>query len=444
MVRRRLHREAPAINASSAPKVEVMDRAPVATAPGAGRERVLLAAGAFLTVLYVAAADLLVRPPGTSAASHLLGTLVTIGVIAGGAAAYPRLPRGGQAVLVLLLGLYAGLRGALALADLAGPGGAPGRDLGGLPVLVVGVAAFAYGVVMLWRSRDRGGSRARRYGRRVLRGVAAFAVALVLVLPVLLAVGFTNAPRASFHVADARFQDVTLETSDGLRLRAWYAPSRNGAAVIAFPGDWPLRHARMLLRHGYGVLLLARRGTGGSEGDGNPFGWGSAADLDAAVAWLRHRPDVRGGRIGGLGLSVGGELLLEEAARTPALRAVVSEGAGYRTLHEYLELHGAGDRLLVPTTAVMFGALRVLSPAAPPPPLDELVGRIAPRPILLIEAGHGQGGEQLNALYRRLARGPATLWRIPEADHTGGLEARPAEYERRVVGFFDRALGVSR
>lgn len=31
-------------------------------------------------------------------------------------------------------------------------------------------------------------------------------------------------------------------------------------------------------------------------------------------------------------------------------------------------------------------------------------------------------------------------WEIPEASHTGGITARPDEYERRVVGFFDRAL----
>ena len=31
-------------------------------------------------------------------------------------------------------------------------------------------------------------------------------------------------------------------------------------------------------------------------------------------------------------------------------------------------------------------------------------------------------------------------WLIPEAGHVGGLEARPDEYERRVSGFFDRAL----
>jgi hypothetical protein len=34
----------------------------------------------------------------------------------------------------------------------------------------------------------------------------------------------------------------------------------------------------------------------------------------------------------------------------------------------------------------------------------------------------------------------ATLWEIPESTHGGGLAARPDQYERRVVGFFDEAL----
>ena len=52
----------------------------------------------------------------------------------------------------------------------------------------------------------------------------------------------------------------------------------------------------------------------------------------------------------------------------------------------------------------------------------------------------GNGDEALNRAYRD-AGGPTTaLWEIPGAGHTGGLSAAPAEYERRVVGFFDRAL----
>ena len=37
-------------------------------------------------------------------------------------------------------------------------------------------------------------------------------------------------------------------------------------------------------------------------------------------------------------------------------------------------------------------------------------------------------------------RSDKTLWKIADAGHTGGLDAHPVAYERRVVGFFDRAL----
>ena len=70
----------------------------------------------------------------------------------------------------------------------------------------------------------------------------------------------------------------------------------------------------MLVRHGYGVLLLDARGYDGSEGDPNLFGWDDAKDIDAAVAWLQSRPDVKDDRIGGIGFSVGGEMMLQAAA----------------------------------------------------------------------------------------------------------------------------------
>jgi uncharacterized protein len=96
------------------------------------------------------------------------------------------------------------------------------------------------------------------------------------------------------------YEELTIRTSDGLDLAAWYVPSLNGAAVISYPTrQGKLPQARMLARHGYGVLLLDARGYDGSEGDPNLFGWAGAKDIDAAVAWLQGRPDVTGGRIGG-------------------------------------------------------------------------------------------------------------------------------------------------
>ena len=111
------------------------------------------------------------------------------------------------------------------------------------------------------------------------------------------------------------YEHVTLRTSDGLDLAAWYVPSRNGAAVISFPTrKGKLPQARMLVRHGYGVLLLDARGYDGSDGDSNVFGWGQEKDIDAAVAWLRNQSDVQDGRVGGIGFSVGGEMMLRSGS----------------------------------------------------------------------------------------------------------------------------------
>jgi hypothetical protein len=56
-------------------------------------------------------------------------------------------------------------------------------------------------------------------------------------------------------------------------------------------------------------------------------------------------------------------------------------------------------------------------------------------------SGRGQGGEiELNPVFHRCAGASATLWEIPGAGHVGGIRAQPAEYERRVIGFFDEGL----
>ena len=238
------------------------------------------------------------------------------------------------------------------------------------------------------------------------------------------------------------YRPVTLTTSDGLTLAGWYVPSRNRAAVIVFPGRrGPVAHARMLTRHGYGVLMLDRRGEGESEGDYNARGWGGEPDLEAAITHLARRADVDAERIGGLGLSVGGELLLQTAARDGRLRAVVSEGAGTQSLHDQMQIPDVPKavRWLSPMT-VETAAGVVLANRRPPPGLVDAVPRIAPRPVLLISGGRGNPDEELNRVYRAAAGPTVSHWEIPEAGHTGGLAAAPAEYERRVIDFLDQAL----
>jgi alpha/beta superfamily hydrolase len=239
------------------------------------------------------------------------------------------------------------------------------------------------------------------------------------------------------------YENVTFTTSDRLRLQGWYVPSKNGAAVIAFPGrKGPQNQTRMLARHGYGVLLFDRRGEGRSEGEPNAWGWGGTKDIKAAVAFLQRRPDVEQGRIGGLGLSVGGEMMLEAAAETRSLAAVVSEGAGARMFTEEMDqdLRPVEKATTAMPAWLKQASIAVFANRSPPTNLKELVPRIAPRAMFLIAAPNAPTGEDLNRGYFEAAGEPKTLWEIPESKHVGGLKARPEEYERRVTGFFDDAL----
>jgi uncharacterized protein len=406
------------------------------------RETHLLAAAAALTALHVLDDATLHREPGTTVSDYLIGAGALLAVLAGSAAVFPRLRAGAQAILALLLGGLATTLGALHLVEVVNGIGTGWDAVSAAVTLVAGLISIAVAAKTLWRRR-RGGSRKRRYGRRTLIALGSVLVVFFVVFPALFAVGATHKPRRAVEQADLgrQYEAVTLSTSDGLDLAAWYVPSRNGAAVIAFPGrTGPVPHARMLVRHGYGVLMLDMRGNGESEGRANVFGWGSGKDLEAALDYLSQRADVQRGAIGGLGLSVGGEQLLEAAADDERLTAVVAEGAGYRTLHEYRQEDSVATTITSPQSALLYGAIRLLSAEPYPEPLDRLVPRISPRAIMLIEAGHGQSGETLNPLYFERAGEPKEYWLIPESNHTGGLETRPEEYERRVVGFFDRAL----
>ncbi len=119
-----------------------------------------------------------------------------------------------------------------------------------------------------------------------------------------------------------RGRDVALQTSDGLRLGAWYVPARRrGAATVLVAngngGDRSLRAplALALSRHGLGVLLFDYRGYGGNPG--SPSQEGLELDVRAARDYLVEQAGVPPDRLLYLGESLGSAVVTELATEHP-------------------------------------------------------------------------------------------------------------------------------
>jgi uncharacterized protein len=411
-------------------------RVAVALRTEAGLARVALGIGA----LHVVDDNFLQPEPGTSAADHLWGGVVQVGLFVLFAWAYPRLRAGVRATLAIFVGIFTVTMGFEAVNYLR-ESSLSGDDYTGLLTIPAGLLLVGIGLVTFLRTR-KNGKPIRRYVRRAVIAAGLCLSAFFIVYPVSQSYVVTHTGRAFVPpvTLGTAYEDVSFATGDGLQLVGWYVPSKNGAVVISFPGrKGPQKPARMLARHGYGVLLFDRRGEGESEGDPNLLGWEGTRDLEAAVAYLKTRPEVDEDRIGGLGLSVGGEMMLQEAAETDGIKAVVSEGAGVRSVREAVHVDGAEKVVFSWLFGLNTVGTAVFTSNLPPRSLTDLSAEIT-EPVLFIHATPGGGGETLTEKYYEAAKGPKEYWAAP-GGHTGAIDAAPEEYERRVVGFFDRTIG---
>ncbi|WP_309238645.1 alpha/beta hydrolase [Actinoplanes aureus] len=129
-----------------------------------------------------------------------------------------------------------------------------------------------------------------------MRGAVAVLIALVLILILAWAVQrkLIYFPDRAAPPQAAGASEVTLRTSDGLRLGAWLIKPMPGTpdrrlAVLVAPGNAGNRYGRLplgeaLARLGLTVLLLEYRGYGGNPG--SPSEQGLARDADAGLAYL--------------------------------------------------------------------------------------------------------------------------------------------------------------
>lgn len=239
------------------------------------------------------------------------------------------------------------------------------------------------------------------------------------------------------------FQEVTFKSRDGLTLFGRFVRSKNQATILLLhplssAGSHMLLYAEFLASAGYGVLMVDLRAHGSSDGDTSTYGWREADDVAGAVDYLLHRLDVNGQKIGVLGVSLGAQAALRGALKTDCVRALVLEGLGPVTLSD----HGGRPQSLQRWINYPFNWLyyRVYEfmIGGKDTSVTEAIGKIAPRPILLIASG--KKDIHFNRLFFQAASEPKELWELPDGEHGAAILKDSHTYMQRVIQFFDKAL----
>lgn len=262
--------------------------------------------------------------------------------------------------------------------------------------------------------------------------------------------------QAAVYEMGAELQDVSITTPDGVVLRGWLLrpahANADAALLLHGLGDNRLGmsgYARLLLTHGYTVLLPDARAHGVSEGSVATYGLLERNDIRQWVEFLSN--EARPRCVYGMGESMGAAELLQSLGAGARFCAVVAESpfASFREIayDRMGQPFGLGPwvgrAILRPLVEIAFLRarwkykldMRQVSP-------EDSVAKTK-IPVLLI---HGQIDRNIPVRHSRAihAMAPQTvLWEVPGADHCGAMAADPQEFETRVVGWFQRSPQLS-
>jgi uncharacterized protein len=405
-------------------------------------QAVVFSVAAVLALAHALDDAFLLPGPGVPLTQHALAAGIALLATVAAIVTFASLRPGVRAAIAFTFGALALVNGGRHVQHMLMEG-TTANDVTGAIAMAAGVVLVGLAAWIPFRHRGEGAATpARRWAIRVLMVPAAVLSLSLFYGPVGMGiVDIHSLHRPVGSPPNADYQTVAFTASDGVDLEGWYRPSENGASVLMISGGGSnrrgtLRHAEMLVRNGYGVLVYDPRGSGNSEGTVNSYGWGWEKDAAAALDFLAERDDVEPGRVGALGLSTGADIAIDIAAHRHDVKAVVADGAaaiGYEDIEAY------STRTLDRAPMwVLFKSLEVIQGRSGPD--DALADQIARSraPHLIISAGKNE--EQWGELYDRAGGDRSELWYLPNAGHTAALRQYPEAYEQRVVSFFGANL----
>ena len=245
---------------------------------------------------------------------------------------------------------------------------------------------------------------------------------------------------------DVAYEDVTVRTSDNLLLEGWLVPPKNGALIIMqhgykFHRGGFIEEIGMFARAGYGVLATTVRAHENNPGEQITFGVEEMKDLHAWVLFARALPDVDPAKIGMLGDSMGGSMVIQYAAANETIRAVIAHSA-FSSLQDTIATsvrHFTGLPAFPFAPMIQFWAEMELGIDATYVDAKRWIGDISPRPVLIINSLDDEViSPESGMLLFEAAGEPKELWQENGVGHADFDGAFTQEYERRVLSFFNR------
>jgi len=255
----------------------------------------------------------------------------------------------------------------------------------------------------------------------------------------------------------ATHEDVTFMSRDGIVLKGWWfaVPRADRAAVIVHGrgrnrvnSDFmPAAIAKLLLVHGYSVLLFDLRGHGESGGTRYTLGIEEPRDILAAIDLVASRADIERARVAVIGESLGGGSLLMTVQADPTIGPVVTDSAfadGNAVVSESATKYTNLPAWFTPGIVLMSRLFLGLDISQVTP--SKVVAAHPERAFLFIQCTDDTTVLLHHGLDLKAAStNPGTeLWIVPGCEHVKAFATHPDEWAQHVLTFLGRELGTDK
>jgi uncharacterized protein len=242
--------------------------------------------------------------------------------------------------------------------------------------------------------------------------------------------------------------DVVLIPGPGQAIAGWWVDSGGGSPVVLLlhavraERSSMVSRAKLLMGHGFSVLLIDLQAHGETPGEAITFGLRESRDVTAARDWIRQKAPAR--RIGVIGCSLGGASVLLGPQPT-GFDAIVLE-AVYPQISRAVENRvrirlGGFAPIVTPLLLMQLEPRLHIAPSELEP--IRSIGRLG-APVLVVAGSKDEHTTlpESRELFDAAAE-PKAMWVVEGAHHQDFLAYDPRGYDAHVVEFLMETLRTS-